>query len=268
MGKILSIPKFGDKGDDVEDLQAALLNKGFNPGPIDGIYGGQTKKAFEAFVLAELHLEIEEPKDEPGPIHGIDMSHWQNEKYASRDLPLKDLFKAGDRFAFFKCTESTGYKDRYYDQNYQDAKEAGLITGAYHFFRANRSVGAQVEHFLKNLKYEKGVDLPPVLDLETWDDQGAETIKEKALEWLELVEARLGVRPIIYSYVGFLKALGDCEKLSKYPLWLAHYTSAKAPRMPKDWKNYTFWQYAESPHDVNWFNGSLSELRDFVRAAR
>ncbi len=44
-----SVPKFGDKGQDVKELQAALKGKGFNPGSVDGDFGPKTKAALQAF---------------------------------------------------------------------------------------------------------------------------------------------------------------------------------------------------------------------------
>jgi peptidoglycan hydrolase-like protein with peptidoglycan-binding domain len=41
--------KKGSKGPDVKDLQDALKALGFNPGPIDGIFGPKTEVAVKAF---------------------------------------------------------------------------------------------------------------------------------------------------------------------------------------------------------------------------
>ena len=39
----------GDRGSDVEELQRDLRRRGFNPGPIDGVYGSQTQEAVRQF---------------------------------------------------------------------------------------------------------------------------------------------------------------------------------------------------------------------------
>ncbi len=41
--------KWGSRGDDVKELQNRLLEKGFNPGRIDGIYGPRTAQAVRKF---------------------------------------------------------------------------------------------------------------------------------------------------------------------------------------------------------------------------
>src|SRR5690606_21599103 len=41
--------KRGDRGDRVKDLQTLLLNAGFDPNGIDGIWGGATQAALDKF---------------------------------------------------------------------------------------------------------------------------------------------------------------------------------------------------------------------------
>ncbi|WP_250501385.1 peptidoglycan-binding domain-containing protein [Caballeronia sp. GAWG1-5s-s] len=43
----------GDSGDDVKELQQALLQHGFNPGAIDGEYGQGTVAAIISFQRSE-----------------------------------------------------------------------------------------------------------------------------------------------------------------------------------------------------------------------
>lgn len=46
------ILRFGDRGTDVRELQQELRQRGFNPGPIDGVYGSQTAIAVRQFQRA------------------------------------------------------------------------------------------------------------------------------------------------------------------------------------------------------------------------
>jgi len=52
----------GDRGEDIEQLQAALTRLGFDPGIIDGIYGPETEAAVEAFYASHGYKPI--PPDE------------------------------------------------------------------------------------------------------------------------------------------------------------------------------------------------------------
>lgn len=49
--------KAGDKGDGVSEIQGRLINNGFNPGGIDGVYGGGTVRAISEFQ-ARHNLQV------------------------------------------------------------------------------------------------------------------------------------------------------------------------------------------------------------------
>ena len=82
---------------------------------------------------------------EPSPndflIHGIDVSKYQGEIDwpAARD--------SGVTFAWIKATEGGDYKDAYFDHNWQAAKDAGIVRGAYHFAYWCRPAEEQVRWF-------------------------------------------------------------------------------------------------------------------------
>ncbi len=63
-------------------------------------------------------------------VPGIDVSYWN----AGIDWPK--VRAAGQRFTFIKASEGDGYLDPTFDDNWRGAKAAGLLRGAYHFFRA------------------------------------------------------------------------------------------------------------------------------------
>ncbi|MEA2002230.1 MAG: peptidoglycan-binding protein [Actinomycetota bacterium] len=48
----------GDKGEDISQLQAALLRLGFDPGVIDGVYGSETETALRAFYASKGYQPI------------------------------------------------------------------------------------------------------------------------------------------------------------------------------------------------------------------
>ncbi|MFE6223041.1 peptidoglycan-binding protein [Streptomyces sp. NPDC057854] len=52
-GVSLANLEFGDRSDDVRDFQAALKAKGFDPGPVDGVFGDRTKAACAAFQRSQ-----------------------------------------------------------------------------------------------------------------------------------------------------------------------------------------------------------------------
>jgi lysozyme len=186
-------------------------------------------------------------------------------------------------FAFAKASEGETFKDQDFATNWSGMKSAGIIRGAYHFFRPAKSVDEQVSNFLDMVGKLSPGDLPPVLDLEPFPDDvrvqwESIPIKErisKSKEWLEKVESRLGKKPIIYTSASFWKELmEDTEELVEYPLWVAHYKpdyKNSQPNVPaNNWgsKGYAIWQFTEDGSvmgvkgfvDRNIFNGNLSKL--------
>ena len=94
-------------------------------------------------------------------VAGIDVSHFQ------RDIDWTALAASDFRFCFIKATEGAGTVDPKFHKNWQGAKNAGLLRGAYHFFHPTSSAAAQAESFLRTLGPFQSGDLPPALDLET-----------------------------------------------------------------------------------------------------
>ena len=206
-------------------------------------------------------------------VPGIDVSYWD----AGIDWPK--VRATGQRFVFAKATEGDFHSDQTFGANWSGAKAAGLLRGAYHFFRANVDGKKQAARFIDYVKSVNDLgELPPVLDLETHDGQKKEKIIERAKVWLDLVEAAFGKKPIIYSAQYFLQdyfseAGGGPPIWAKdYPLWLAqypnNYSEDSKPFLPRGWFKWTFWQYSEKGRvnginasvDMNLFNGALEEL--------
>jgi len=212
-------------------------------------------------------------------VPGIDVSYWN----AGIDWPK--VRATGQRFVFVKATEGDSYADSTFDDNWTGSKAAGLLRGAYHFFRANEDAKKQATKFIDYVKSMKDEgELPPVLDLETHDGQGKDKIIARARTWLDLVEAAFGRKPIMYSGQYFLQdyfseAGGGPPKWAKnYPLWLAQYPNVyvegSKPFLPNGWFQWAFWQYSKTGRvngindkvDLNLFNGSLEELYEFAGA--
>ena len=206
-------------------------------------------------------------------VPGIDVSYWN----AGIDWPK--VRAAGQRYVFAKATEGDTYADPTFDDNWRGAKAAGLLRGAYHFFRGNVDPKKQVVKFIDYVKsMNDDGELPPVLDLETNDGQTKEKLITRAKIWLDQVESAFNRKPIIYSGQYFLQDKfsepggGPPSWAKDYPLWLAQYPGQYMPGMqptlPRGWFKWTFWQYSEKGRvnginanvDLNLFNGSLEQL--------
>jgi len=212
-------------------------------------------------------------------VPGIDVSYWD----AGIDWPK--VRATGQRYVFVKATEGDFYADPTFDDNWLGAKKAGLLRGAYHFFRCNVDPKKQATKFIDYVRtVNDDGELPPVLDLESNDGQTKEKVISRAKTWLDLVEAAFGKKPIIYSGQYFLQdyfseAGGGPPAWAKdYPLWLAqypnNYVEGMQPYLPRGWFKWTFWQYSEKGKvnginasvDMNLFNGTLEEFYKFAGA--
>jgi len=200
-------------------------------------------------------------------IHGIDVSHYQS-IINWQDVKQMEYQHAKIGFSFIKATEGADIVDENYLRNWNDAKNAGIITGAYHFFHAGTSGKAQALNFIGAVDLSRN-DLPPVLDIEQTNETDVDSLKSEIKDWLVTVEEAYHVRPIIYTYVDFYE---DCLKddFDDYPLWIANYVSEDKPNIEQNW---IFWQHSERGHvngiggfvDFNVFNGDSAAFINLLR---
>lgn len=170
-----------------------------------------------------------------GPLHGVDVSGHQG------DVDWQALADAGLHFVYIKATEGIDFKDPGFEKHWQGAWTAGLLRGAYHFFQPLDDGGEQARFFLSTVDHRPG-DLVPVVDVEISKDAAADVILAELKEWLDVVEADLGVKPKIYTDVNFWNGLG-AEGFEDYPLWVAEY-GVEEPALPEGWESWTIWQYS------------------------
>lgn len=161
-----------------------------------------------------------------------DVSHWEK----------VDFEKYDKKILITKATEAESYIDPTFKGIKNKCKEKGITFGAYHFFRCNKDAVIQAQHFLK---VSGNTDMPPILDIETLDGESRETCKKKIQIFLDIIEKATGKTPIIYIGHSFAVELKLDESFSRYPLWLARYTTTE-PIPPKPWSNYWAWQYADN----------------------
>lgn len=211
-------------------------------------------------------------------VPGIDVSYWQS------GIDWPKVRAAGMRFVFIRATDGERYTDPTFPINWQGAGNAGLLRGAYHFFRPSQDPSRQAASFMKTFhSAATTLELPPVLDLEVPEGQSTTRIVERAKTWLDKVEQELGCKPILYSNLSFLRtyftvAGGPPSWANDYPLWIAwypsNYTDGMTPPLPPGWFKWTLWQYSQTGRvngintsvDLDLFNGTLEELYRFANA--
>ena len=199
-------------------------------------------------------------------IHGIDVSKYQR-VIDWESVKAMNVENVRISFTFIKATEGNINEDRFFQRNWKQAQDAGLIRGAYHFFLATKSGRTQAENFISSVDLAPG-DLPPVLDIEqTYGVQPAK-LRERVRDWLTTIQHFYKVKPIIYTSADFYAQYLN-EEFDDYPLWVAHYMNQGKPRIFRDWH---FWQYSETGRvngilnkvDFNVFNGDSIAFRELL----
>ena len=222
-------------------------------------------------------------------IYGIDIARYQHGK-GRRPKPIlwdqlriTHVGKNGSQnvrgkadypisFVYIKSTEGTSVRNKFYVNDYAQARKHGIRAGAYHFFSTKTSGAAQAKHFIQNTLFHEG-DLPPVLDVEPSKSQiqqmgGPEAMFHHIRVWLNAVEQRTGVKPVLYVNQMFVNNyLADQPELKRdYRVWIARYSEYKPD------VRLTYWQLCpdgkvagiQGDVDINVFNGYQRQFDEFI----
>jgi len=172
-------------------------------------------------------------------IQGIDVSHhqgniaWEEVRHADTTQTIQ--------FAFIRATVGTD-KDKRFQDNWKGAGGNGFSRGAYHYYWSDVNSSIQAAHFIQTVSLIKG-DLPPVLDIEDISTiQDKNSLRAGLKNWIKIIEAHYGVKPIIYSGEAFYTDVLKTDSYFKeYPrIWIANYNEVDSPRI-----SWNFWQYTD-----------------------
>jgi lysozyme len=196
-------------------------------------------------------------------VKGIDVSSYQGAVNWS-------TVKAGGRpFAFARVSDGIKHPDKKFSADWNAMAAAGIIRGAYQYFRPKQSATAQADLFLQKIGTLGKDDLPPVIDVESADGLSSTKVRAGVQTWIKRVEAATGRRVMIYTAHFMSNVIGD--GFGAQPLWVANY-GVKCPSMPAGWTTWKFFQSSESGTvhgvggkvDLDAFNGSLADLHQFI----
>ncbi|MBQ2941986.1 MAG: glycoside hydrolase family 25 [Clostridia bacterium] len=199
-----------------------------------------------AYLYGNGKIHFNYPGSEKYPVVGIDVSNYQGE------IDWEKIAGQNIDFAFIKCTEGSGFKDPFFDRNWELAGETGMRIGAYHFFSFDSSGKTQGELFCETVQAVDNM-LPPVIDVETYGEYNrgktidVPNVKKELRVLVDMLEENYGMKPIIYCgplYDSIIKGdFDDCE------LW---YRSVYKP-LPEIY-NVAFWQYSDN-HILSGYSG-------------
>jgi lysozyme len=222
-----------------------------------------------------------EPNESPGSIaepgatvcadgatvKGMDVSYYVT------SIDWAAAHQAGIDFAFVRVSDGGSFIDPMFPTYWAGAKASGVIRGAYQFFRPAEDPIAQADLLLEKMGPLEPGDLPPVIDVEVSGGLSTAQVAASVRAWVAHVTEAIGRPPIIYAGLYAWHDLAGSADMTTSPLWIAQYTSAPCPSIPAPWTRWMFWQYSPigsvagipgSMLDVNVFNGTLGDLRDFA----
>jgi lysozyme len=213
-------------------------------------------------LLDRGKLRFNHPGHDEFPVMGVDVSHHQGAIDWSR------VRRANQDFAYLKATEGAAFRDPRLRANWDAARAAGLVPGAYHFYSLCKGGTEQAANFVDALAGLRGPALPPALDLEfggncTQRPAPADLARQVAL-FLQQVEAATGCRPLIYTTQDFHAAYLT-GRFGHHELWVRNVF--RRPRLEAG-RRWRFWQFANRGQvdgvtgfvDLDAFDGGVREF--------
>lgn len=194
-------------------------------------------------------------------ILAIDISHYQGTPNFAA------VHGANVGLVFLKATEGTSYTDPTFAANRASARAAGLTTGFYHFARAGDAV-AEANHFCNVVGH---LDHGDILALD-WEVPSSNP-PAWSLSFLKQVEARFGVKPLIYMNQSTANGYNWNSVVSNdNGLWLAKYDfDPNAVPTTKYWSTVAVKQYSDrgtvagvaGQLDLDVFEGDAAQLAKY-----
>ena len=172
-------------------------------------------------------------------IIGVDISSYQG------DVDMEKLIEQDIHFVYIKATEGSNHVDSKFSQNWTNAQESGILSGAYHFFSYDSSGKKQAQNFIKTVGSMEG-HLIPVVDVEYYGDKEENPPKKEDLRrelhaYLDILEDRYDVKPMIYTridlYNEYLKGEFD-----EYKKWMSSFYYPLKWAYRDEWY---VWQYMD-----------------------
>lgn len=167
-------------------------------------------------------------------MNGIDISAWQ------RGI---DLSVVPADFVIIKATEGTDYVSDDCDRAYQQAKASGKKVGVYHFADGQSSGAIEANYFIDHCSGYVGEAIL-ILD---WEADALSQGPGYAKEFLDTVQSRTGVKPMIYMS-GSVANQYDWSSVvaGDYGLWVAYYSIESINGYNPDAESYglNYWSEA------------------------
>lgn len=197
---------------------------------------------------------------------GIDVSSHQ------RKVRWEAEYARGVRFAYVRVADGTSHLDERYAEHAAGAREAGILTGAYLFFRASRPAEEQAALLVSQAGHFRG--MPPCLDFEERSDMGLPRAEVRRVVNAAIAEVeRIAGRCVVYTCASWWDVwMGPTVR--EEDLWVANY-GRESPLLPRGWqkRGHLIHQYEGTgkcdgitgPCDKNRFQGDLQALLKWAK---
>ncbi len=177
-------------------------------------------------------------------------------------VSFQKMYDFGIRGVILKSTQGSHYVDRTYERRVKQARDAGLLTGAYHF-----ATGDNVEAQVRNMLDVVEIDDKTLVALDYEPNRASEMSLSQCREFFEHMDTQLGRKTVLYSGNLIKETLSKPDPIiCNRKLWLAQYGSSYV--LPVGFADCWLWQYAEKGAvpgitgaiDHNSFDGTDEDL--------
>jgi len=177
------------------------------------------------------------PALDPGETYGVDVSNHQGQ------INWRAVADSHVSFAFIKATEGSTYVDPDFASDLAQAKSAGLLAGAYHFFTLCSPGASQAANFLK-IAPPGSTALQPAVDLELSGNCSARPslgqVRSQLSDFLTIVE-RATNKPVIFYVGASFEQRYPLQVIESGPLW-------KRSILLRPSGSWAIWQVDASAH--------------------
>jgi len=199
---------------------------------------------------------------------GVDVSEYQG------TVDWTSVRSSGRTFAIARVSDGTGNPDSRFATNWSGIKAAGMVRGAYQFFRASEDPTTQANLVVSAIGVLGDGDLSPIADVEVLDGESGATLVARLATWVSVIKSATGRAPILYSDPGFWDALPGTGEFVDNVLWVADW-GPPCPTLPTPWSAWDLWQTSDTGTvagitgavDLDEFNGSLAALTALASGA-
>lgn len=169
---------------------------------------------------------------------GIDVSSWQGY------VDYSQVQSSGISIVYIKASEGSNIIDTYFNENYTNAKSAGLKVGFYHYLTAtNIEEAVNQATFFANTISGKSPDCKLAMDFESFNSLNNYDINQIALTFLQTVKSLTKKDVIVYSDT-YNATCTFNSTITNYNLWVAQY-GVPEPSSNNNWNNWVGWQYTD-----------------------